>query len=96
MDNTLLVLEQNIYAIKIVYDYIVYGLDNWPKIQHRSFLFKICLFGETALVKNNDKWKCVYSGYRIAFDEKRNVFLIISVDGNSSSHTDNQKNDFLV
>ena len=57
------------------------------------------------MVKNNDKEKCVYSGYRIAFDGKgewsfdndfsRNV-AIFGVDNSSSSHTDNCKNKFLV
>ena len=47
----------------------------------------------------------MYSGYRIAFDGKgtwrfgddyaRNV-VIFGVDNSSSSHTDNQKNKFLV
>ena len=30
--------------------------------------FKNCLFGATNIVKNSDKEKYVYSGYRITFD----------------------------
>ena len=30
--------------------------------------FKNCLFGATNIVKNSDKEKYVYSGYRIIFD----------------------------
>ena len=32
LNNTLLVVEQCNYATKIVNTYIVYDLDNWPKI----------------------------------------------------------------
>ena len=59
----------------------------------------------TNVVKNNDKEKYMYSVYRIDIDGKsslsfdndsaRNV-IIFDVDNNSSSHTDNQKNVFLV
>ena len=55
-------------------------------------------------MKNDDKEKYVSSGYGIAFDRKgswsfgndfaRNV-MIFGVDNNSSSHTDNLKNDLL-
>ena len=53
-------------------------------------------------MKNSDKEKYVYSGYGIAFDGKcswsyyaKNV-IIFGIDSSSSSHADNQKNDFLV
>ena len=59
----------------------------------------------TNVVKNSDKEKYMYSVYRIDIDGKsslsfdndsaRNV-IIFDVDNNSSSHTDNQKNVFLV
>ena len=62
------------------------------------------MFGATNLVKNSDKEKQVYSGYGMAFDrigtwnsdngDAWNV-IILGVD-NSSSHTDNHKNNFLV
>ena len=66
---------------------------------------KNCLFGATNVVKNNDKEKSVYNGYRIVFDGKgewsfgntssKNV-IIFGVDHSSLSHTDNLKNDFLT
>ena len=85
--------------------YMVYDLDNWPRNPPRNFSIKNCLFGVTNIVKNDDKEKYVYSGYRIAFDGKgeqsfnnytgRNV-IIFGVDDSSSAHTDNRKNDFLI
>ena len=43
-NNTPLVEEQNSYTMKIVYAYIVYNLDNQPKIPLRNFTLKIaCL-----------------------------------------------------
>ena len=63
------------------------------------------MFGVTNIGKNSDKEKYVYSGYGIAFDGKgeqsfgddltKNV-TVFGVDNNSSSHTDNLKNDFLM
>ena len=63
------------------------------------------MFVATNIVKDSDKEKYVFSGYRIAFDGTgewkfgnefaRNV-VIFGVDSSSSSHTDNCKNDFLV
>ena len=63
------------------------------------------MFGATNIVKNNDRKKYMYCGYRIAFDVKeswsfaddfaRNV-IIFGVDNNSSFHTDNLKNGFLI
>ena len=97
-------MKQNNYATRIGNAYIVYDLDNWPKVSFRNFTLKK-LFGATNIVKNSDKEKYKYSGYGIAFDGKgswnfgddfaRNV-VIFGIDSNSSSHTDNQKNDFLI
>ena len=63
------------------------------------------MFGATTIVKNNDSKKYMYCGYWIAFDLNeswsfaddfaRNV-IIFGVDNNSSSHTDNLKNEFLI
>ena len=63
------------------------------------------MLGLTSIVKNSDRKKYVYTGYRIAFDGKgswsfsndfvKNV-IIFGVDSSSSSHTDNLKNDFLM
>ena len=57
------------------------------------------------IVKNSDKEKCVYSGYRITFDNTgswsfdnnftRNV-TIFDVDNSSSFHSDHRKNNFLI
>ena len=62
------------------------------------------MFGATNLVKNSDKEKWVYSGYGIAFDlagswnfgidYAKNVVNFSADD--SSSHTDNHKNNLLV
>ena len=45
-----------------------YDLDAWPRNPTNNFKFKNCLFGATNIVKNSDKEKHVYSGYRIKFD----------------------------
>ena len=85
--------------------YIAYDLDVSPNVPLRNFTLKNCLFGATNIVKNSDKEKYVHSVYGITFDGKgswsfgnayaRNV-IIFGVDNNSSSHTDNLKNNFLV
>ena len=59
----------------------------------------------TNILKNSDKEKYVYSGYRIIFDSEgewsfgndyaRNV-IIFGVDNSSSFHSDNHKNNFLI
>ena len=104
-DEGFLAIEQNNYLTKIVNIYIVYDLAAWSKILLRNFTLKNRLFGATNIVKNRDKEKYVYSGWRIAFDGKgewsfgndcvRN-FIIFGVDNSSSSHADNLKNNFLV
>ena len=66
-NNTLLVIEQNNYASRIVRFYIVYDLNNSPKNPLRNFTLKSYLFGGTNIVKINDKEKYVYSSYGIAF-----------------------------
>ena len=67
--------------------------------------FKNCLFGATNIIKNRDKEKYVYSGYRIIFNSTdwwsfgngtaRNV-IIFGVDNSSSSYVGNLKNNFLI
>ena len=63
------------------------------------------MFGATNIIKNSNKEKYMHSGYGIAFDvEGEQSFgydyvwnvVIFGVDNSSSSHTDNQKNDFLI
>ena len=63
------------------------------------------MFGANNIVKNNEKEKYGYSGYRIVFDGKGSwIFnddtaqkvIISGVDNSSSSHTDNLKNSFLI
>ena len=66
-NKSVLVIEQNNYATKIVNAYIVYDLDKWPRILFNNFELKNCLFGAINIVKNSNKSKCVYSGYKIAF-----------------------------
>ena len=67
-DKDPLALDQNNHLIKIVNVFIVYDLDAWPKNPTDNFKIKNCLFGATNIVKNSDKEKYVYSGYRIIFD----------------------------
>ena len=65
-------------------------------------VLKNWLFGATNIIKNNDKEKYIFSGYRIVFDGKggwsfgndyaRNV-IIFGVDS-SSFHADNPDNFF--
>ena len=63
------------------------------------------MFGATNIVKNSDKEKWVYSGYRIGFDgagsctfgnEFARKVAVFGVGYSSSSHLDNRKNNFLV
>ena len=65
---TSLVIEQNKYTSRIVNVYIVYDLNNQPKILLKTFTLKNCLFEATNIVKNNNKEKYFYSGYGIPFD----------------------------
>ena len=67
-DKDPLAVEQNTYITKIGNVYIVYELDARPRNPTNNFKFKNCLFGATNIVKNSDKKKHVYSGYRIKFD----------------------------
>ena len=62
-DNSVLVVEENNYVSKIVKAYIIYDLDDWPKIPLNKFTLNNCLFGPTNIVKNNVKEKFVYSDY---------------------------------
>ena len=62
-------LYAQINIFKIVNVYIVYDLDAWPRNHTNNFKFKNCLFGATSVVKNTDKEKYVYRGYRITFDK---------------------------
>ena len=70
-----------------------------------NFKFKNCLIGACNIVKNSDKEKYVYSGYRITFDSAgswsfdndlaRDV-IVFGTDNSSTSHSDNFKNNFLI
>ena len=104
-NNTFLVVEKNNYSTKIVNAYIVYDLDDWPKIPLNNFKLKKCFFDATNIAKDIDKGQWVYGGYGIAFDgagllsfginfARNNV--ICGVDISSSSHGDNHKNNFLI
>ena len=81
--------------------YIVYELNTWPRNRTNNFTLKNCLFGTVKLVRNTIKSKFTCTVQVIAFDSSfgndfaRNV-VIFGVDNSSSSHTDNQKNKFLV
>ena len=75
LNNIPLVVEQNSYATKIVNAYIAYGLNNWPKLLLRNFTLRNSLFGVTAIVKNSNNAKCLFSGYDIVFGEKMSGVL---------------------
>ena len=55
--NSVLVVEQNNYASKILNSYIIYELDNWQRKPLNNFTFKNFLFGATNTVKNREKSK---------------------------------------
>ena len=104
-DKHPLAIEKNTYSTKIVNSYIVYDLDAWPINPTDNFRFKNCLFGAATKVKNSDKEKYACNGYGITFDSAgswsfvnefaRNVIIIV-VDSNSSFHSHNCKNNFLI
>ena len=104
-DKDPLAVERNNYLTKKVSVYIVYDLAAWPRNLNKNLKFKNCLFGATNIVKNSDKEKYVYCGYRITFDSAgswsfdndfaRNV-IIFGVDNSSSSHSENRTNNFLI
>ena len=54
-NNTTLVVEQKLYAAKTENAYILYDLDNWPKITIRNVASKIFFFGVTNIPKNSVK-----------------------------------------
>ena len=66
LNKSPLVVEQNNYSTKIVNAYIVYDLNDSPKVPLRNFI-----------LKNSDKGKYVYNGYGIAFDGKGEGILVI-------------------
>ena len=103
-DKDPLAVAKNNYLTKIVNVYIVYDLVAWPRNPATSFKFKNFSFGATNILKNSDKEKYVYSGYEITFDSADswsfdNDFArncVIFVVNNSSSHSNNHKNNFLI
>ena len=68
LGNTPIAVEQNNCTNKTVNAYVVYDLDNQPKLPLKNFTLKSCLFGATNILESNDKDKYVYSDYGIAFD----------------------------
>ena len=97
-NKSVLVVEQNKYAKKIVNAHIFYDLHDWPKDPLHKFTLENCFFRATNIVKNSYKSKYVYSRYGIAFDGLGSWSLsFFGADNkNSSSHTDNCKNNFLI
>ena len=95
----------SLYSDFILNLYIVYELNTWLRILANNFTLKNCLFGTVKLERNTIKIKFTYNGRGIAFDGKdswsfgnnfaRNV-IVFGVDNSLSSHTSNQKNNFLV
>ena len=105
LDKVPLVIKQKKCVTKIVNVFIAYELNPWSKCLLDNFTLKNCLFGVINIERNSNKSKLLYSGYRVAFDQKgcwsfgngllRNV-VIFRVDNNSSSHSDNRKNNFVI
>ena len=56
-DKDPLTVEQSNYLTKIVYVYIVYDTNAWPKVLLRNFTLKNCLFGAINIVRNSHKKK---------------------------------------
>ena len=90
--NTVLVVEENSYASKIVSTYIVFDLDTWSKNPLNNFL-----------LKNSDKEKWGCSGCEIKLDstgswnfEFARNFIIFGIDKSSSPHAYKHKNNLLV
>ena len=75
----LLAVEQNNCMSKIVNVYIVNDLHAWPRNSTNNFKFRNSLFGATSVVKNSDKEKHRYSGYRITFDNADSWILIMTL-----------------
>ena len=84
-NDTSLAVEQNNLATRTVDAYIVYDLDNWPKIPLRDVTLKSCLFGASNIGKDNDKARYVYSGYGIAFKAFNSFFKSEWNFGNESA-----------
>ena len=70
LDEDPFAVEESNYSTKIVSIYIVYELHARSKIPLRNFALRNCLFRMTNKVKNNNKRKYVYSGYKISVDGK--------------------------
>ena len=94
-DKDPLGVEQNNYLTKIVYVYIVYDLDAWPRNQSNNFKYENCLFGATDIIQKSNKEKWVCSAYGIALDGAGSLnfgnkyvgnVVIFDVDNSSSSH----------
>ena len=79
--NTPLAIDRNTFTTKTVNDYIVYNLDNWPKIPLEIFTLKNCLLGGTNIATNSERSKWVYRGYEIAFDGKGEWILVMTLLG---------------
>ena len=56
-NNSILAAEQNTNAIKLLNVYIVYDLDDRPKISHTNFKVGNCFFVATNVVENTDNHK---------------------------------------
>ena len=86
LDEDPLAVEQNNHTSKIVDVYIFYNLDAWPRNSTNHFKFKNYLLGATSVVKNSDKERYVYSGYRITFDSGGSLGFDNDIARNDSSY----------
>ena len=85
--------------------YIFFQLNNWPRNPTNNFTLKKYLFDTVKSVRNAIKSKFANNSQGIAFDGEgswnfdNNLawnIVIFGVDNSLSSHTDNQKHNFLV
>ena len=103
-DKDLSAVELNNDESKIVNVYIVYDLDGQDILVTISNLGTVHLEGTASVVKNIDKERYVYSGYRITFDSAGSWsldneitinFINFGADESSSTY-ENPRNNFSV
>ena len=66
-NHYIFIIEKTIIQTTL-YICIVYDLGYWRKNLLNNFILKVCLFCAIKIVKNYDKSKYVYSGFRTAYD----------------------------
>ena len=107
LDNSALVEKRysSLFSNFILNLYTVYKLNNRLRNPTNNFSLKRFLFHTGKLVRNAITSKSTYNGRGISFHGEGSwsfgigfarCVVIFGVDNSSSSHNDNQKNNFLV